>query len=274
MASRALSATNRRLYRQSRVYTMKIDADIGSNAALLGTEVYVLRDTWDLHGAYKFAMKTYYNAIKEELEIGGAKTRWHDFRVKPDFQADEYGFEVFNPDAATPTMDTASVTMGEQDFSIVSDAAGTDKTFGLDATTAGNIYSIMAEWNNKDRVDSDPASVSTTMPYGGIVEDFDEANYDHLRENGALPPYAASSDQDIWHKVGTIQQVSPDGIMKLSSGFFEAPLGLVILISPAISTVPASHGLTVTFQKGDYKGVKAAPYATPVLTPDMTYEVV
>lgn len=274
MASRALSATNRRLYRQSRVYSMKIDADIGSVAASNGVDVYILRDTWDLHGAYKYAMKTYYNAIKEELAVGGAKTRWHDFRVKPDFQSDEIGFEAFYPDPSTPVMDSTLVTMGEQDFSIVSDAAGGDKTFGLDRSTAGTIYSIMGEWNNKDRVDSDPASVSTSMPYAGIVEDYDESTYDHLRENGALPPYATSSDIEIWHKVGTVRQVSPDGVMKLSTGFFDAPLGLVVLVSNAFTTSSASHGLTVTFQSGNYKGVKAPAYATPVLTEEMEYEVV
>ena len=48
---RLLTMTNRRLYRQSRVYSAKVDVDIGSALATAGIDVYVLRDTWDLHGA-------------------------------------------------------------------------------------------------------------------------------------------------------------------------------------------------------------------------------
>jgi len=273
-ASRALSSINRRLYRQSRVYSMKLDVDIGSVAAADGVDVYVLNDTWDLHGAYKLAMKTYYNAIKEELMAKNANTRWYDFRVKSDFQADEVAFATYNPASSTPTMTGNTVPFGDQDFSSFADAAGTMRTFSLDSGSSASEFSISAEWSRQSRIDADPSTVSTAMAYAGVVEDYDEATYDALRENGALPPYDQVTDTDLWRKVGTIRQVSPDGVAKLSTGFFDAPLGIVILISNTFTTSNRTHDIYVTFQKGDYKGVKAPSYATPVLTPDNVYEVI
>lgn len=274
-STRLLSEANRRLYRQSYVYNLKVDVDIGTAMATAGVDVYVLRNTWDLHGAYKFAMKNYYNAMKEELDNAtGANTRWHDFRVAPDFQADELEVSVANPDNAAPAMVTDSVGNGDHDFSSVADAAGTQRIFSLDTTTTGTEFSIIDEWRDKDRVDQDPATASTEMPYAGLVENLDEANYDILRQNGAVPPYDELAETSLWHKVGTIKQVTPDGVTKLTTGFFEAPLGLVILVSPAFTTSVTHHPLTVTFQAGDYKGVKAIRYATPMLTEAMEYEVV
>lgn len=275
-ATRLLSNANRRLYRQSYTYPMKIDVDVGSAMATAGVDIYVLRDTWDLHGAYKFAMEHFYNAQKEELQnAGGGNTRWLDFRVLPDFQADELGVSTANPNSASPIMSTTLEDVGEMDFSRVVDASGATRQFGLDNTGDASIFSIVQQWQHKDRVDDSPANASAAMPYSGLVEDLDEANYDILRQDGASPPYDDAASTSLWTKVTTLKQVSPDGVMKLSSGYFDAPLGLVILISSAFTTdVNLQHPLTVSFQSGDYKGIKAHRYATPVLTPEKKYEVV
>lgn len=273
-STRLLSEANRRLYRQSYVYNLKIDLDIGSDIASAGVDVYVLRNTWDLHGAYKFAMKTYYNSIKEELaNAKGANTRWHDFRVQPDFQSDELEVVAYNP-ATTPAMTTTVLANGDHDFSSNVDSAGTQRFFGLDSTAGTNSWSIMNEWKTKDRIHQDPASAATQMPYGGMVEDLDEANYDILRQNGAVPPYDDEAQTSMWNKVATLKQTTPGDALKLTSGYFEAPLGLVVLVSSAFTTSVTAHGLTVVFQAGDYKGVKATRYATPMLTEAKEYEVV
>lgn len=274
-ATRVLSESNRRLYRQSYVYNMKIDVDIGTTMATSGVDVYVLRNTWDLHGAYKFAMKTYYNAMKEELaNAKGAQTRWHDFRVMPDFKGDELEVSVANPNATLPSMDLATLVSGDHDFSSVVDSAGLPRTFGLDTATTALNWSIIGEWRAMDRVDSDPASTSTNMPYNTMNENLDEANYDALRDNGAVPPYNDQADASLWTKVATLKQTTPDSATKLSTGYFEAPLGLICLVSSAFTTDTQHHPLTVTFQAGDYKGVKAHRFATPVLTEAKEYEVV
>lgn len=274
-AEKLLGFANRRLYRQSRVYSLKIDIDIDSDCANQGVDVYVLRDNWDLHGAYKYAMKHYYNAMKEEIQNAkGADTRWHDFRVMPNFQADELTVEVNNPDSSNPVFSTNKLSTGDVDFSTVVDSTGTTKAFGLDASTTSTVYSIIAEWKSKDRVHADPASSATNMAYGALVEDLDEANYDILKGNGAGPPYDDEANGNLWHKVATLKQTTPTGVSKLTSGFIDAPLGLVVLVSNAFTTTGAARGASIVFQSGSYKGVKAAPYATPILTPEMEYEVV
>lgn len=273
-STRLLSEANRRLYRQSYVYNLKVDVDVGTTFASQGVDIYVLRNTWDLHGAYKFAMKTYYNAMKEELAMGGAKTRWHDFRVQPNFQADELEASVQNPDSATPTMDNGTLQSGDHDFSSLRDDAGLTRFFGLDEATTGTVWSIIYEWGRKDRVDASPASASATMPYNAVHEENNEVNYDILRDNGAVPPYNDEADSGLWTKVATLKSTTPEGVAKLSSGFFEAPLGLVVLVSSAFTQTVSHHPMSVTFQAGDYKGVKAHRYATPMLTDAQEYEVV
>ena len=277
--ARCLSIANRRLYRQSRTYTCKIDLDIGSAHALQGVDVYVLRDSWDTHGAYKFAMENYYNAMREELALGkGADTRWHDFRVKPDFQSDELIVSAARPNSATATMDLVKLPTGDYDYAEVVDAAGVQHSFVLSNASA-NEYSVLEQWGDRDRVQGDPASASTTMPYADLTEDADEANYDLIRGAGATPPYStsvSSSAEYGWHKVATMKQ-DASGALKLSSGFFEAPLGYIVLVSTAFpGGVVSSDELPImcTVQTGDYKGVKAKPYATLEMTPDMRYKVV
>jgi len=272
MGAHQLSATNRRLYRQSRLYSMKLDVEPGSLPATAGVAVYVLRDIWDLHGAYKFAMKNYYNAMKEELQAKGANTRWHDFRVKPDFQADALEAVVSIPDNTTATMDDFEADQGDFDFSEVEDESGTSHSFTLGPEGA-NEYGVMNQWQALDRVDDDPASASTILPYAGLTPGQDEANYDLLRTRGAAPPYGNVASSRLWRRVGIIKE-TPTGVSKLSTGYFDAPLGIVVLVSSAFTTTDQVYGMHVTFQAGDYKGVKAPAYATPVLTEAMEYEVV
>lgn len=272
-ANRILSIANRRLYRQSRVYSMKIDLDPESTLSNAGVEVYVLRDNWDLHGAYKFAMEQYYNANREEMQAGGAKTRWHDFRVQSGVDSD-----LLNPAVAQEDLnavgDFVVLNEGDHTYASIADASGTNHEFTLHRQPSATQYGILSEWSKKDRVDLDPSSTSTTMPYAGISEDVDEANYDLLRDSGDNPPYSTDSDLYPWVKVAHLQAATNQ---KLSSGFFDAPLGIVILRSVAgFPTGAAVKELpvTVTFQKGNYKGVKAPAYATPTLTEEMKYKVV
>jgi hypothetical protein len=252
---------------------MKIDLDPESAVALAGVEVYVLRNNWDLHGAYKYAMEQYYNANREEMQAGGAKTRWHDFRVQSGVDSD-----LLWPAAAQEDLnavgDFVTLNEGDHSYASITDSAGTFHEFTLDRNPSASQYGILDEWMKKDRVDSDPASASTSLPYAGISEDIDEANYDLLRGSGENPPYSLDADEYCWVKVSHLQAGTNQ---KLSTGFFEAPLGIVILRStggfPAAAAVKELP-VTVTFQSGKYKGVKAPAYATPVLTPEKKYEVV
>ena len=272
---RLVSTMNRRQYRQSRVPSMKIDVDVGTAHASAGIEVYALRNTWDLHGAYRMAMKQYYNAMKEELaNAPGGKTRWMDFRVQVGIGADLL-VPVVHDEPSTPAGAFADVRLDDGDFSYSSvyDSAGTQKTFVTGDTPTASQYSIITEWSRSNKVQESPASVSTTLPYRDIQEDTDENNYDLVKAIGDQPPYQASADTDVWHKVGVLR-TGAAGEQKLTTGFFDAPLGIVVLVSSAFTDVVSTHPITVTFQAGDYKGIKAPAYATPVLTESNEYEVV
>jgi len=271
-----LSAANRRLYRQSRVYSMKVDVEPDSNQAQNGVEVFVLRDTWDLHGAYKMAMQKYYNAMKEELQAGGAKTRWHDFRARADYVGSQLTASVATPTGGLTTMVDNDLPALNAEFSTVEAQDGNARNFSLSSTnTTLQKYGILEEFQHQNRVDDDPASASTSLPYDGLDPGMDEANYDILRQSGENPPYSPTVVTSQWRRVCRLQQTT-GGAQKLSTGFFDAPLGIVLLVSSTFGGegFDDTYGMSVTFQAGSYKGVKAPAYATPVLTEAMEYEVV
>jgi hypothetical protein len=275
-AANILSAGNRRLYRQSRVYSMKIDAEPDSNQAQNGVEVFVLRDTYDLHGAYKMAMQKYYNAMKEELQAGGAQTRWHDFRASADYLGSQLTGSIATPQGGVTTMVDNDLPGLNVDLSTVEDQNGVARNFSLSFTsTTLQKYGILEEFLRQNRVDNDPATASTDLPYDGLDPGMDEANYDILRQSGENPPYSPTVVTSQWRRVCRLQQTA-GGAQKLSTGFFDAPLGIVLLVSNTFGGpgFEDTYGMSVTFQAGDYKGVKAPAYATPVLTEAMEYEVV
>lgn len=273
---RILGPINRRQYRQSRVPSLKIDVDQGSALASAGVKVYCLRNTWDMHGAYKFAMEQYYNAMKEELDMAsGARGRWLDFRVQANIGGDLLVPRVEDqPTTPAGSFTPNRLTDGDFTYSSVYDATGTQRVFVTSDTAATSEFSIFEEWSRKDKVQESPASTSTTMPYRNIQEDTDEDNYDLIKQIGDAPPYRATANTDMWQQIAEIGETG-SGVQKLTTGFFEAPLGIVVLVSSGfVAGQVADHPLTLTCQKGDYKGIKAPPYATPVLTEDMTYEVI
>lgn len=268
-----LSSVNRRLYRENRLYSMKLDVEPGTALAQAGVSVYVLRDTWDLHGAYKTAMKMYYNAMKEELQAGGANSRWHDFRVLPDFQGPTLRAVVSAPSPSAASM-VDDETVRSTQMSLVTDQNGATRLFSMAAQiTNATQFGVMKEWQNQDRVDNDPASSSLDLPYDELIAGRNEQNYDDLKTQGATPPYDVQASLHAWRRVGNIRETAT-GVSKLSTGYFDAPLGLVILISSAFTTDEQTWGLHVSFQNGDYKGVKAPAYATPMLVNEKEYEVV
>lgn len=267
-ADRLLSEVNRRMYRQSRVYSMKIDLDIDSPLATSGVNVYVLNDTWDLHGAYKLAMKSYYNAMKEELEAGGGQIgRWMDFKIAAGVASD-----LVWPVIQTNTLSDNRVDDGEHQYSSVKDSAtATTRIFSLIANTSATEWSVIGEWRNSDATDDDPNNIRGATPYSDLTDELDDANLDLLTSQYNQPPYNDIAQQSVWRKVTTLQ-VGAAGNQKLTTGYFDAPLGIVIL--DGFPQSEGTQGVTVCFQSGDYKGVKAAPYATPMLTESKEYTVV
>ena len=251
-----LSIVNRRLYRYGKKYRMKIDLDPSvANAQPFDVEVFALANNWDVQRAYALAKKVYDVAYEDELKNAGTANlaRWRDFRVNDGL--------IGATDAMPVTYDNGSLaanvqTSGEFSMSQVDDG-GTEKFFTW-GNAAANSIDILNEWIQSGRTGRDPDIGSTNAPYAGVnADNMSDIEQENLATNGNAPPYSTSALSDQLVKVATLRYAgAPDGLQRLSTGYFEAPCGLFVLKTTA--GVNTSNGnYIVTIQAGDYKGVMA-----------------
>ena len=254
-----LSELNHRLYRQSRVYRCKVN-HLGNPTDRGKVDVYVLRDTWMLQKAYQMAKDAFdKNMSEERADISKSNmARWQDFRIVLDHKASGIS-EKLPQKRANGTLNTSNMSSGEFNESQVYKEDGTGMTFGLFGSSTR--WSIVEEYDKTADVDSAPANTvtgSSINPYGELDDDNQAAARNDLQNRGNAPPYNPNSlDGDsLLRKVGSIG--SNTGAQRLSTGFFDAPLGLIVLV--ATGTVVAEDFYEVEVQSGDYKGVHAASY--------------
>jgi len=244
-----LSQINHRLYRQSRVYevSVSIDADLPDNASL---DVYALADIWMVHNALKMAKSAWDESNAEELEmLNGKVARWNDFRVVNGVAGTgAYEATSFLKGNLNPT----SFTTGEFRNSIVADQTGTTRGFTWGVPTAG-FYSIIEEYDASGNTSLDPTNPATGA-YSGLLPNLSATAAQALQAEGNAPPYDANDiGQNIWIKVGTLH-LGP-GRQRLSTGFFKAPCGMVIVDGAGVAEY--NGNLSIEVKAGDYKGVKA-----------------
>lgn len=254
-----LSESNHRLYRQARVYKAKVNL-LESPVAVNGkTHVYVLRDTWMLQKAYQMAKDAYDKNMSEERAIVAKSNhaRWQDFRIVTDPKSS--GINHLQPvSRENGTLNANSMTAGEFDNSRVFKEDGTAMTFGLYGTSVR--WSIVEEYDKTADVDSKPANTvsgSSINAYGDLDDDNVTAARDDLQTRGNAPPYDPNSlDGDkLFRRVATLGVGSQSH--KLSTGIFEAPLGLVLIVCESADTVAP---LELEVSTGDYKGVFGEKY--------------
>jgi hypothetical protein len=257
-AGRILSTSNHRLYRYGKRYSMKVDMD--PQALQLPTaqiDVWALADTWAVQKAFEEAYDAYDKSYEDEREniSKEARARWFDFRINPGVAGDLL-YSTVKPD---PTDPVVKLTGGEFDASIVVDSAGTTRTFSWDpSTTAGN-YSVPAEYDLSGNTNSAPTTPTGSGPYADLQADAHPAEMDAIQSSGNLPPYEANSFPAVWVKIATLQTsngTSSNGVGKLTTGYFDAPCGVVVLNSSQ-GMDQLSEVISVQFQAGDYKGVRA-----------------
>lgn len=252
---RLLSQTNRRLYRQGKLYQAKVDMDLADYQAADGVkvDVYVLANTWDTQRAWALAKATYDAAYSEEIASMQSSqiARWRDFRVQHGIT----GATVANSQmAALATLADQVVTAGEFVDSIV-DVNGTSKTFTWSNVISPSTLNMVQEWDKAGSVDTSPAVSSNSAPYEDVNPDSAETNeMTQLAAHGNLPPYDQSNPNGRWVKVASLFQQTPSGKQKLSTGFFDAPCGLVALVC---SSALSNGDLSITVKGGDYKGTHA-----------------
>jgi hypothetical protein len=256
--ARFLSESNHRLYRQSRVYRCKINQiDPAQDGRQL--EVYVLRDTWWLQKAYQMAKAKFDENTKEERSGMSPvnMARWQDFRINLT-PAAGVTYDTLLPTVRNNgTTNSSTLSNGEFVDSLVTKENSTDMSFGLFEITNAR-WSIIGEYDKTADVDDDPANLvsgSNISAYDGLDDDNDSGLRNHLQTAGNSPPY----DPDSLGADTMLRRVAILGgngaNQKLSTGFFDAPLGFVLLVSQG-----ANGSYEIEFASGDYKGVHAVNY--------------
>lgn len=265
--NKGLSGINRRLYRQNRVYRVKLDL-IGDQPNKV--DVFRLKNTFMLHQGYKLAMeewnKSYDNA--EEVTRKASIGRWRDFRIDTTAFLGDSILNPLNLGAAGPKVLAGPVTIDEWNNALSFTTAGNSRDFGLREDS--NTYGILQEWDKKGNVAESPSSATNEAAYVDLTADLVDAEVANLQTAGNLPPYDADSSapDSVLEYVGTIYTDS-NGNGKMSTGYFDAPLGAIYLsgvgsqvdnIYQFASTGDRANMFKVVVQKGDYKGVAAHEY--------------
>lgn len=249
-SGKVLSQVNRRLYRYTRYYDLKIDINQNSTQTI---EVFALRDDWAVQKGVQMAYQQYLeNTAHERNKLtDGQVARWEDFRVSD-------GVAGLHDDMFATLRDqnmaATRLAGGEFALSNVVDAANVKKTFTWSPVPSGTEYGILVEYEKSGRMDLSPATIEPDMAYADIDAMTNDATADDLKSDGNAPPYDANTvnEQGPWVRVGTIGGTG--GVQQLSTGFFCAPCGIVVLKGVAAD---GDLDLRVTYKKGDYKGVHA-----------------
>ena len=245
-----LSKTNRRLYRQARTYDFKLDLE--ANVTGAGQiHVYALADNWMNSKALQMAYAMYLeNLASERSRLDEQQiARWEDFRVRSG--ADITVVDPIQYDAAFTTV---PLTLGEFAITQVVDAAGQAKSFSWGGATLSR-YSILEEYDKAGNAQQSPSAGTTSAPYDSLMADDNLLKGDVLQTKGNEPPYDANGvgAGSPWVRVATL---STGSSQKLSTGFFKAPCGLVIVNNASASPV-AEQFMQWEVRAGDYKGVDA-----------------
>lgn len=248
--ARCLSNTNHRLYRQGKTYSTKVDCDPGGGVAFT---IYALVDTWYVQKAWQLARATYMRATADERGVMSKQqiARWEDFRVGS-------GLNVAGtlvPNRFSSGLAGAADLSGEFQLSEIVNTAGAAGSFRWGGTSGSSFYGILEEFDKSGDTDLSPSTASANKAYSGTEVSVNEAQMDRLSDKGNAPPYDAQNfNSRVWVKIATLDPSSPHG--KLSTGYFNAPCGL-IAVQPSVPSTEITGQLTLTVQAGDYKGVKA-----------------
>ena len=250
---RCLSQANRRLYRYGRCYRSKIDLEPDSNTQF---EVYALRNDWAVHKGFQLAYEAYVkNGSEEAAMMSDSQTaRWNDFRSRPGISTAT--FADVGPVFYQGTVATQLVNQGEFTQTAVIDGAGNARTFTWDGTASSSEYGILEEYDKMGNAQSAPESTLSGMAYDDLNTNVDAAMMNILETHGDNPPYDKDgvNKDNAFVKIATLNSNSPNA-QKLSTGFFDAPCGVILIIQTSFEDIAEKYTLSV--QSGDYKGVNA-----------------
>lgn len=248
IAPNVLSMVNRRHYPATGVYECKLDLSPTRTGVY---KVYALKDNWDTIGAIRQAYKAYLTATESERAMLSKKqvARWEDFRISHGTGLAEMAPMVYNSGTGA-----SSMSVGEFELSNAVDINNNVKIFTLEGASSATQYNIMTSWSASGNVDSEPRLTTSGAPYSDLEADHDSTQSDELQRDGNQPPYDQLGDDGIaspWTLVATLSNAPTGADGRISTGFFRAPLGMII-----ITAVDAAEALTLTVREGSHKGIK------------------
>lgn len=243
-----LSMINRRHYPATGVYEVNVHLHVGNPT---NVTVYALKDNWDTIGAIRQAYKAYLVATESERAMLSKDqvARWEDFRIAHGTGLAEMAPLVYNQGTGS-----TSLTIGEFELSKATDTANNTKIFVMQGASSATQYNIMNQWSAAGNVDSDPSLFTSSAPYADLEADHDTTQSNNLQRDGNLPPYDAAGDDGIsspWVEVATLSTGAGASDAKLSTGFFRAPLGMVL-----VTGADANGWGILQVREGSTKGIK------------------
>lgn len=244
---KVLSEVNHRLYRQHMSYTVRVDLTTGADFAPV--EVFALAPTWYVMNSLRTAKRVHDDAMKEERALAG-QARWYDFRINPNFSGSTTSLGAYGLDS-NGTAAAVSTTGSEYAYSAIMATDGGTRSFVLRGATSPTSYNVFEEYDAMGNVSDSPEN-PVSGGYDGIRGEVEAENVAALQARGNAPPYNTDTWNVVWVKVGDLYQTA-GGNSSRSTGFFEAPLGLIYI--PGHAATATTIGLKV--KPGKYKGVQA-----------------
>lgn len=255
-----LSMINHRLYRQGKLYRVRVRITDPSSMGLFA--VTSLPDTWWARRSYNKVRDIWMMRVKAMKDGGASVGRWNDFKVGYDNTHHDNFTSAKLPELVTDATGTQSaMTTGNAEWALseLNDNDGNDQTFRMLGNTNVNEFGIIQSYSNITNVFApDP---DETGSGGNVYADLmlgeggDDTDMD---DQGDYPPYHETDFPQLEVHQGQLVSVVQDGGGGLSgaqgsyaTGYFDAPLGLLRITSGA------SAELTIEVQEGDYKGVNA-----------------
>jgi hypothetical protein len=260
--AKTLSAQNHRLYRQGKLYHVKLSVtDHSPQAGDLVKQqyqVFTIPDTWYVKKAWELA----FAAREEQLSLSHRnRGRWDDFRVgwSSALQTGTLGVAA----------DLGSLVADECQLSKVHDS--TDSAdhgfvmFGSSRDAGNNLYGIIEQYDQTGNTMSDqPAGAPANDAYAQLHADADmvESAGDLRALQGDNAPYDMDSFNGADDGGAVYQPVlstTEDGVGRTTLSLW-APLGLLKIVNGSTGSSAVAGSIQVTVSPGNYKGVKALDF--------------
>ena len=269
--SKLLSQVNHRLYRQGRMYCVRVGY-LGAHSGVRAATVYALPNNWAFRKGHSLAHAAFREAMKSSAISQSKSGRWSDFRIKHDLT--QYS-------AQHEALDAKGVTLGAAEY-LYSQVAGDTGFDGSDGDGAPNIYGFHGVGNSTSGNEGVGGgyAYATTGSFGVIYEyqktedtetntppDHDNASAYRLLDSdgdrsmanemlkseiGDNPPYN-HEDLQYQEQQFTIR-FQGTGSADIATPWIAAPCGLL-----KIETTEGSgtDDIFIEIMQGNYKGVLA-----------------